>query len=184
VIRAVLSGGLVLGVGAAVTLAAWNDSEFATGSFQAGSFNIQGTADDPAGSNPDWSDHATTGTALGLTFRVNADALTPGQSVYAPMSLRVDPAKNSYDANVTLPSAPTVTGDLGADLTTKTYVSTYANCAGGAPGTSEFSNGTLSKDGTAQTVCLVVSMNAGAPATAQGTSATVAWQFDAASVTP
>jgi len=34
-LRAVLAGGLVLGVGAALTLAAWNDAEFATGSFQA-----------------------------------------------------------------------------------------------------------------------------------------------------
>lgn len=28
-VRAILAGGLVLGVGAAVVLAAWNDSEFA-----------------------------------------------------------------------------------------------------------------------------------------------------------
>ena len=42
-ILAVLAGGLVLGVGVAVTLAAWNDSEFATGTFTAGSFNLEGS---------------------------------------------------------------------------------------------------------------------------------------------
>ena len=35
-IRAILAGGLVLGVGTAVTLAAWNDSEFVTGTFTVG----------------------------------------------------------------------------------------------------------------------------------------------------
>lgn len=44
-VLAVLAGGLVLGVGAAITLAAWNDSEFATGTFTAGSFNLQGSTD-------------------------------------------------------------------------------------------------------------------------------------------
>jgi len=44
-VRAVLAGGLVLGVGAAVTLAAWNDSEFATGTFTAGTFNLEGSTD-------------------------------------------------------------------------------------------------------------------------------------------
>ena len=34
-IRAILAGGLVLGVGTAVTLAAWNDSEFVTETFTA-----------------------------------------------------------------------------------------------------------------------------------------------------
>ncbi|MEJ7649283.1 MAG: SipW-dependent-type signal peptide-containing protein [Nakamurella sp.] len=38
--RAVLAAGLVLGVGGAVTLAAWNDSEYATGTFTAGTFNM------------------------------------------------------------------------------------------------------------------------------------------------
>ena len=42
IIRAILAGGIVLGVGAAVTLAAWNASEFATGTFQAGTFTIEG----------------------------------------------------------------------------------------------------------------------------------------------
>ena len=45
-IRAILAGGLVLGVGAAVTLAAWNDSEFVTGTFTAGTFNMQGSTTD------------------------------------------------------------------------------------------------------------------------------------------
>ena len=41
-VKAVLAGGMVLGIGAAITLAAWNDSEFATGTFSAGHFGIEG----------------------------------------------------------------------------------------------------------------------------------------------
>src|SRR5690606_31735774 len=44
-IRALLAGGLVLGVGTAVTLAAWNDSEFASGTFRAGTFDLEGSTD-------------------------------------------------------------------------------------------------------------------------------------------
>ncbi|MDR2320511.1 MAG: SipW-dependent-type signal peptide-containing protein, partial [Microbacterium sp.] len=41
-IRAVLAGGLVLGVGATVTLASWNDGEYATGTSTAGTFDVVG----------------------------------------------------------------------------------------------------------------------------------------------
>ena len=41
-VLAILAGGLVLGVGTAVTLAAWNDSEFASGDFAAGRIQSRG----------------------------------------------------------------------------------------------------------------------------------------------
>ncbi|HEY4556978.1 MAG TPA: SipW-dependent-type signal peptide-containing protein [Enteractinococcus sp.] len=44
-IRAIVAGGLVLGFGAAGTIAAWNDSEEATGNFTAGQFGIEGSPD-------------------------------------------------------------------------------------------------------------------------------------------
>ena len=53
-VLAVLAGGLVLGVGTAVTLAAWNDSEFATGDFAAGTFVFQGSTD-----NETFEDHTS-----------------------------------------------------------------------------------------------------------------------------
>ena len=42
---AVIAGGVVLGVGTAVTLAVWNDSEFASGTFSSGQFDLQGSID-------------------------------------------------------------------------------------------------------------------------------------------
>ena len=44
-VKALLAGGLVLGVGAAVTLASWTDQEWTEGLFGAGSFNIEGSLD-------------------------------------------------------------------------------------------------------------------------------------------
>ena len=61
-IYAVLAGGLVLGVGTAVTLAAWNDSEFAKSTFTAGSFVFQGSTDGTA-----FADHASEAGAADLT---------------------------------------------------------------------------------------------------------------------
>jgi|GEM_PF-5464807 len=39
--KAILAGGVVLGVGAAVTLAAWTDQEWTTADFSSGSFTLQ-----------------------------------------------------------------------------------------------------------------------------------------------
>lgn len=54
--RALLAGGLVLGVGAAVTLAAWTDNEWVRGVFGTGTFGIEGSTDGSA-----FSDNPTSG---------------------------------------------------------------------------------------------------------------------------
>lgn len=103
-IRAVLAGGLVLGVGAAVTLAAWNDSEFATGDFAAGQFNLQGSTDGTS-----FTEHDTTGSAAALPFSVNASNLAPGDVVSAPFAVRLD-GTTDYGATVNVSTA----GSTGA----------------------------------------------------------------------
>lgn len=117
--RAILAGGLVLGVGAVVTLAAWNDSEFATGEFGAGEFSIEGSTD---GST--FSEHATSDAAATLNFEVNADNLTPGDAVYANYSVQLT-SNSNYAADVTV--TPTV--EQAADNFTVGYVyTTSATC--------------------------------------------------------
>lgn len=92
-VLAVLAGGLVLGVGAAVTLAAWNDSEFATGDFAAGSFNLEGATDGAAGT---YTDHETAAGAATLEFDLPlAENLAPDDVVYAPLWVRLDEATTS-----------------------------------------------------------------------------------------
>lgn len=86
-ILAVLAGGLVLGVGTAVTLAAWNDSEFARGTFTAGTFNLQGSAAGNVDAN--YSDHNSSGTAATLAFSVPVNNMAPGDIVYAGYWVRL-----------------------------------------------------------------------------------------------
>ncbi|GEC74299.1 SipW-dependent-type signal peptide-containing protein [Microbacterium maritypicum] len=85
-VLAVLAGGLVLGVGTAVTLAAWNDSEFANGTFTAGAFNLQGSTDGTA-----YADHDSAGSAATLAFTLPAGLvgnMSPTSSVYAGFWVR------------------------------------------------------------------------------------------------
>ncbi|MBB1050782.1 hypothetical protein G6021_06510 [Dietzia sp. CW19] len=107
--KALLAGGMVLGLGATMSLAAWSDTEYANGVFSAGQFNVQGnktTSNLPSGT---WADNFTANGA-GLEFSANFSNLTPGTTVYAPFSLRIDPLKASYDATVHIESV-TSTGD-------------------------------------------------------------------------
>lgn len=104
-LRAVLAGGLVLGVGAAITLAAWNDSEFATGSFEAGSFNLEGSTD-----GVEFTEHAATDAAAPLGFTVNPTNLAPGDAVTGAFAVRLDDA-TTYGADV-LVNAVESTGDV------------------------------------------------------------------------
>ena len=121
----VLAAGAVLGVGTTMTLASWTDTEWAFGGTGANvpgvgtsSFNVEQNASLPAtaGFLTGFSDHET---APGNTivFAPNALALTPGDTVYAPVALR---AKASSVAGVLqLEAAQHVTGadvDAGAAL--------------------------------------------------------------------
>ena len=84
--RAILAGGLVLGVGAAITLANWNDSEFVNGTFAAGIFALEGSSTD----GTTFSEHSSAGSAAVLDFQLAPDNLAPGDVVYAQTSTVAD----------------------------------------------------------------------------------------------
>lgn len=100
-IRAIRAGGLVLGLGlgATITLAAWNNADFA-----AGAFTRVGSADGQA-----FTDHVAGGTPGDLAFSVNAALLTPGDAVYAPFAVRLDAATTNAAAVTVGPAASTGT---------------------------------------------------------------------------
>jgi predicted ribosomally synthesized peptide with SipW-like signal peptide len=96
--RALLAGGLVLGLGAAGTLAAWTDNEWVFG----GSGNGDGTEPNTPGTGiyqmqqntwtgtdgtEEWSDQSIRNGGA-LTFTMNPELMVPGKTVYAPMQLR------------------------------------------------------------------------------------------------
>lgn len=191
-IRALLAGGLVLGVGAAVTLAAWTDEEWAVGNFGAGTFNIQGST---TGEDADFTDHPSEDEAAELSFEVDADNLSPNDTVAAPFVLRTD-ADTSYDATVDLTSA---FGD-GANAANLSYgivqVDTVEECTVDATGTNivpggtaldtidgasefELTAGEADAAGTPVTLCFQVTAGEDL---VQGETATATWGFTATSV--
>jgi predicted ribosomally synthesized peptide with SipW-like signal peptide len=98
-LKAILAGGLVLGVGAAVTLAVWNDSDFATGTFTSGHFTVQSSEDGTT-----FADHATSQTAAPLAFTTGFDNISRSMTVAAPFVFRLD-EDTTYDATVAVASA-------------------------------------------------------------------------------
>jgi predicted ribosomally synthesized peptide with SipW-like signal peptide len=186
-VRAILAGGLVLGVGAAVTLAAWNDSEFATGTFGAGSFNLEGQQ--TAGGA--FADHAVAPGAP-LAFVVEPLNLAPADVVYAPFAVRLD-AATTADAIVTLSSVGA--GDNAANLSYEVLTTTDFECdadttgdvlvvAGALPTTADAATFDLTEGagavaGAPVNLCLIVTAGAGL---IEGAGATVTWQFAAESV--
>lgn len=186
-VRALLAGGLVLGVGATVTLAAWSDSEYASATFQAGTFNLQGSTDGAA-----YADHAAApGAALG--FSVNASALSPGDVVYAPYAVRLA-ANTSSPATVTV-TAPSTTGTVAglsyrliqptsfgcSAATTGTTLVPAATAVGTVPGTVTFElapGAPTTSAGAAVNLCFVVTAG---PGLTQSQTGTATWQFQASS---
>ncbi|WP_152348667.1 SipW-dependent-type signal peptide-containing protein [Brevibacterium sp. CFH 10365] len=187
--KAILAGGIVLGVGAAVTLAAWTDDEWAEGVFGAGSFNVQGSTD-----GTEFTDHESSDGAAALDFQVGADNLSPGDTAAAPFVLRLD-GPTSYDANVELASA--VGSGANADALSYEIVQVDAagDCSATATGTSVVPAGTAldstagatdftltagADDGVGTPVALCFKVTADDTLT-QGDPATAQWQFTATS---
>lgn len=170
--RALLAGGLVLGVGAAITLAAWTDQEWATGLFGSGSFGIEGSANGGA-----FAEHPTEGAAATIDFTVAADTLAPGDVVYGSFGVQLIAAATN-EAEVT------VSTDVSEALpgTTASYVyTTDAACDAAAYSAGANENAT-SFDLTAPEapvyLCFAVTADNTLP---QGESGSFTWTFDAVS---
>ena len=170
--RAILAGGLVLGVGAAITLAAWTDQEWAKGVFGSGQFGIQGATD---GST--FAEHPDQASAATLNFQIGADRLAPNDTVYAGYAVRLAPGTtNQADVTVTQDDSAKIAG------TTASYrYTTSATCDATAYAAGTNENGTsfeLTALGTPVYLCFRVSADSTLP---QGQSGTILWNFAATS---
>ena len=186
-IRAVLAGGLVLGIGAAVTLAAWNDSEFAKGTFTAGAFNLEGSTD-----GTDFTQPSTASNPASLGFTVDPDDLSPGDTVEAPFAVRLN-AASTNNATVTV-STETSTGtlsgltysltqstDFGCDETVTSTLVQPTQALGTTPGNAAFSlaKGSAVEDpGAPVNLCFRITAGATLP---QSQTGTTTWEFAAES---
>ncbi|WP_431220627.1 SipW-dependent-type signal peptide-containing protein [Leifsonia xyli] len=186
-LKALLASGLVLGAGAAVTLAAWNDSEFVTGTFSAGTFNLVGSTDGTS-----YADHPTAGARATAAFTVNSAALTPGDVTAAPFAVRLA-AGTTNDATVTVSAAGTSgtvselsyqllqTSSFGCTATTTgTTLVPAGQALGTAPGgiTFALTKGAGAAAGAPVYLCFKVTAGANL---VQGQTGGATWQFQAAS---
>ncbi|WP_223693748.1 SipW-dependent-type signal peptide-containing protein [Leifsonia poae] len=195
-LRAVLAGGLVLGVGATVTLASWTDNEFATGTFSSSVFDTQSSVNGAA-----YADNAT---APGATFTL-AGPFAPGVSSYFPVLIRTK--ANSVAGTVVLNGATlggTDAATLGAALVYRVVLTTGTCSAAAFTGSPSFVVGaagvtraltagqesgvntalaaaTGAAPGAATGYCFEVTLPASAPNSLQGKTATATWQFAATS---
>lgn len=117
-IRAVLAGGLVLGIGAAVTLAAWNDSEFAQGTFTAGAFGLQGSTNGTV-----FTENSVASAPATLAFTARPENLSPGDVVEAPYAVRLTSA--STTGAIVRVSTETSTGSLAGLTYTLTQTEAF-----------------------------------------------------------
>ncbi|WP_017201508.1 SipW-dependent-type signal peptide-containing protein [Microbacterium algeriense] len=175
-IGAVLAGGLVLGIGTAATLAAWNDSEFANGTFTAGAFNLEGSTDGTT-----YADHSTAGTAATLAFTLPAGLvsnMSPSSTVYAGFWVRLAAGTTSA-ANLTASGAtadPAATSNSDHLSYAIYQLAPGATCnAASATGTPVASGATLD----ALTGATAIPLTAGAPATDPGTAVQLCFRVTA-----
>jgi predicted ribosomally synthesized peptide with SipW-like signal peptide len=206
-------GALVIGVGATYTLASWNDSEWVYGGLEGvagiGSsvFEVQQNATAPYAAGGSWGDYEINGdydtdNGNGLKFTTDALALTPGDTVFAPVALRT--TELSVAGTVALQAAVPAVGvavvDANAELWSAVRVSVYtatgdnppSGCTTGfvATGWTQIvadaplatAEATTTQDldekaGSTQHYCFALTLPAGASDDLQGRTIAPAWEF-------
>ena len=183
-IRAVLAGGLVLGIGAGATLAAWNDSEYGSATFTAGRFDIVGAADGTT-----FASHAAVGSPAALTFAATPSLMIPGATTYALFNVKT--ANPSVAGNLQWNAVTPATTGLAVFLrygvrtippATACTSTSYAAGTSVVPDTSALAtNGTVTQPvsangGSTVNYCIAVTLQSAADNTVQGASTTLTWQ--------
>lgn len=188
---ALLAGGLVLGVGATVTLAAWNDSEVASGTFTASTFVTE--AKDTASGT--W---AQTSDASPAVLSFNATSMYPSAIVYAGLDVRTTAASNMAGTATLSQAAVSGATEVTGELEYRVAVVTGAGALTTACSTASYSGAFLSVStvpsggSTAQAAlaaaaaspvrfCFQVQMKSTASTAAQGKSGGVKWTVSTAS---
>lgn len=208
---AIASAGLVVGVGAAMTLATWTDTEWDYAGLGnvpglgTSVFVVQQDATNPYTGNAFGSYHTNPGNSL--DFETGALALSPGVSVAAPVAYET--TSDSVAGTLQLQPAVAATGVTSNDPTNAlwndlelqvgwvsvTPGDTVPACTSSLTGftsipmtgsglgaTPEINPQDLdAKTGNVLHYCFVVTMPADAPSTLQGLTVAPAWQFSAVS---
>ncbi|SDH27522.1 SipW-cognate class signal peptide [Agrococcus jejuensis] len=188
-LRAVLAGGLVLGIGTTATLAAWNDSEYATATVTASRFGIEGNINGTG-----YAEHATSPGPT-LVFSPVTSAMSPSTSSYTTVLVRTTALTNIGGSLVMSTSSAPSDATLAAQLTysvrsvplgTTCDANVFTNSTGtqivatNTPLTTAVpaNTQTLSTLGANPlTYCIRISMLSTAPSTVQGLTTNVTWAW-------
>ena len=189
-VRALLAGGLVLGLGATMTLAAWTDSEYGQGTFTASKFDIVSRSGTDA-----FAQHATTPAAV---MRFNATGMSPGVSAFTNFDIQTTP-DTTVAGTVGPPSTSAVTASgtlipaleyrmIAAPTATTTCAaaafvagSTYLAGTGTSYAAVTTAPATITSElpaaGSTVRYCFEVRIQPNAAGTYGGTSGVVTWAF-------
>lgn len=191
-----------MGIGGSVTLAAWTDSDYATGTFGASVFVTESNVTKPYSAAGTWS---TNDVAPGGALVFTATAMSPGTVAYAPFAIRTKAASVAGEVVLGIPSVTssgTGNADLGAALRYRVVRSATCDASAftgsptfvvGSDGAKPFTQGqaagvvnplaaaTATLPGTPTQFCFEVTLPAGANNALQGQTATATWQFTASS---
>lgn len=108
--KAFLAAGVISGLGATMTLAAWSDAARVSASFRTDTFNVQGLSNSVEG----WADHSTTDSPA--VFQPVMGSISPGTTrSYALFGLRMAPG-STVGATVTIPAGTKMTPSTQAIL--------------------------------------------------------------------
>lgn len=124
--KAILAGGVVLGLGAAITLAAWSDDVFADGIFNTGTIELEGNVTatgtvvntTPGWANYDGPDAVPADDTGALAFPFRPQTLVPFETVYAPIALRLSNDTTIDATDIVLNSVQITAGPAGDPLDT------------------------------------------------------------------
>ncbi|NUL44771.1 hypothetical protein F7P69_06120 [Cellulosimicrobium funkei] len=105
---AITAGGLVLGIGGAMTLASWTDTEVADGAFAAGTFALESSTNGTT-----FTDTTAPAEALTLDFDGLAQNLSPTDTASAVYAVRLD---QSSDYAASVDGAVSATGTAADNL--------------------------------------------------------------------
>jgi predicted ribosomally synthesized peptide with SipW-like signal peptide len=196
-LRALLAGGLVLGIGATVTLAAWSDSEYTAATFTSGRFGILG------GSNGgSFADHPTSPGPT-LVFSPVLTGVYPGSGAgFTSVQIRTaSVASGGFDSVagvVRLQTSTAATGNLAAALVYAVRVmpsgalcneALFSNAAAPVivPNATPLTTAVAASAANVQTLpaaaggtvsyCIRIELPTAAADNAQNGTATVTWQF-------
>jgi predicted ribosomally synthesized peptide with SipW-like signal peptide len=181
VARTVLAFGILFGVGATVTDAAWTDPEFAKGTFTAGTFNIESATDQALAA---YGNHNTSGSAAVFTFDTASlplsTAMYPGAVVASPWAIRA--AAGSIRGTATLAAATltSTSNSFATDLQYRVFWSmTNPNCTASSTSASNYLVGSATTWGsmTATPTTTALTLAAGASSTTPGAPVYLCFQF-------